>query len=319
MNQSWTAGDMAPQDGKRILVTGGTSGIGLATAKALANAGANLILAAEEDRAGERALAQIRAEAPDAEVEFVLLDLADLASVNQVSEQILAGLPSLDVLVNCAGVGGRARREVTVNGLERLFATNFLGHFALTARLLPLLNAAPDPRIVPVSSLASRKGKIDFSNLQSERRYQAYLAYAQSKLAILMFGLELHRRAQAAGLRLRAIPVHPGTVSTEIYRRAMGARSVLTFLTMRAIRLLGQEPDRGALPLLFAATAPEAESGVFYGPDGFAEMRGLPRKAWMPPRALDADTAQRLWEAAEELSGVRFELMAPAGSPGNTS
>ena len=295
--------------GKTALVTGGSSGLGFETALALARAGAHVIIASQNPARGAAAAQRIRAEIPAALVEFVPLDTSSLASVAHVAEGMLGRLSALDVLVNCAGIGGLSigrTRRTTVDGFERALATNYLGHFALTARLLPALVAAPQARLVSVGSLSHWFGRIHFDDLQLERRFRPTTAYEQSKLAMVLFGLELHRRARAAGLGLLSIPVHPGIANTDVFQRTLVRGSIKARVVDVATRIVGQSAAQGALPVIYAAAAPEAESGRYYGPNGLLEIQGYPAIARLSPRCHDRELAARLWEVSEQLTGVTY-------------
>ena len=311
MRRNWTAKEIPSQAGKTAIITGGTSGLGFHAALELCRAGARVIVASENPERGAASVQRIRAAVPSAQIEFVPLDLSALASVKQFAVQMLDRLQSLDILANCAGIGGFAigwTRRQTIDGLERTFATNYLGHFALTARLLPALVAAPCARVISVSSLAHHFGRIDFEDLQAEHRFRPTTAYDQSKLALLLFALELHRRASTAGLRLLSIPAHPGIAHTDIFQRTLSPSSLKFRLSAFAMSIVAQPAAQGALPILFAATAPEAESGTYYGPNGLIEIQGYPAVARLARHARDPVTAARLWEVSERLSGVTVRL-----------
>jgi NAD(P)-dependent dehydrogenase (short-subunit alcohol dehydrogenase family) len=319
----WTAEHIPSQAGKTAIVTGGSSGLGFETARALARAGAQITIASQNRDRGVAAVRRIRAERPSAQVDFEPLDVSSLASVAQFAERMLDQLGSLDVLVNCAGIGGFTvgwRRRTTVDGFERAFATNYLGHFALTGRLLPALTAAPGARVISVSSLSHWFGRIDFDDLQLERRFWPTTAYERSKLALIMFGLELHRRARAAGLGLLSVPVHPGVANTDIFQRSLAPGSLEARLSGLVMGVVGQPAASGALPILYAATAPEVESGRYYGPDGPFELRGRPAVARLSRRARDPALAARLWEVSERLTGVVYRFgerhEMPPATPG---
>jgi NAD(P)-dependent dehydrogenase (short-subunit alcohol dehydrogenase family) len=307
MPGKWTAGDIADQTGRLEIVTGANSGLGLATAWELARHGASVILAVRDIAKGEQAAARIRADVSEADVRVEALDLADLDSVRSFADGLAE--ERVDVLINNAGVMAPPRR-LTKDGFESQFGTNHLGHFALTGRLLPRLLAAPDPRVVTMSSGAHRFGWIRFDDLQGERRYLAWLAYGQSKLANLMFAFELQRRATEAGTGLKSMAAHPGYAATNLQFAAprMPDRMVMTVTN----RLVAQSAEMGALPELYAATVPDLPGGTFVGPDGFLEQRGYPRIVKATGRAYDKDAWRRLWEVSEELTGVRYEFTAPA-------
>ncbi len=301
----WTVLDMPSQQGRTAVVTG-TGGLAYQDALALARAGADVILAGRNPAKGARTVARIRDQVPGAAVRFETLDLADLASVAAFGARLRAASGRLDLLINNAGVMTPPRRGVTADGFELQLGTNYLGHFALTAQLLPLLRQGRDARVVHLSSLAANDGVIDFDNLGAERGYQAMKVYNQSKLACLMFALELQRRSDAAGWGLRSVAAHPGLARTEIVPNGAGWLSPLGLFRVLFARVLFQSAARGALPTLYAATAPQAGPGAYYGPDGFQELRGAPAGAKMPPRALDAGVAARLWQVSEHLTGARF-------------
>lgn len=279
--------------GSTALVTGANSGIGLPTALHLARHGAHVLLACRNSGKGADAAARILRQAPTASVESVRLDLADLASVRALAATLTDRLDGLDLLVNNAGVGMIAR-QVTADGFEAQFGTNHLGHFALTGLLLPLLLARPDARVVTVSSDNHAKAGLDFDDLNAERSYSRTTQYARSKLANLLFTLELQRRADAAGADLRSLAADPGTTATNI-----GAAPRVVSALMR---LFLQSPEKGALTSLHAATFPDAKGGDFYGPG--------PTPLAPAPGALDEAVARRLWEVSEQLTGVRFEKLA---------
>ncbi|MGM0818649.1 MAG: oxidoreductase [Actinomycetota bacterium] len=306
---SWSTTDIPPQDGRRVLVTGATSGIGLEAAKALAARGAHVLLGARDQGRGDAARAQVVAAAPTAHVDVIDLDVADLASVERAAERVVAEHGRLDVLVNNAGVMATPLRR-TADGFELQLGTNHFGHFALTARLLPALEAASSPRVVTVSSGAHRMGTIDFDDLDAHRRYRKWAAYGQSKLANLLFTFELQRRAEDGGSPLAALACHPGFASTKLQSAGprMAGQTLRAGLTESATRLLGQSAAAGALPTLYAATAPEARGGDYIGPSGPGEMRGAPTTVTPSAAARDAEVARRLWEVSEERTGVRFQF-----------
>jgi NAD(P)-dependent dehydrogenase (short-subunit alcohol dehydrogenase family) len=304
----WTEADIPAQTGRTAVVTGATGGLGYATALALARAGAAVVVAGRDARKGADAVARINAAFTAPLARFELLDLASLASVAAFAERVAAAHPTLDLLVNNAGIMGMPRREVTGDGFERQLGTNYLGHVALTARLLPSLRAGRAPRVVSVSSLAHRSVRIALDDLQAERSYTPFRAYGQSKLAMLLFAEELQRRSDAAGWGITSVAAHPGLARTDIGRTFVQGRAAA--LKAGALGLVmgvaGQPADRGALPILYAATAPDARPGGYYGPDGVGEMKGGPKVARVAPQGRDAAMAARLWDASERLTGVRF-------------
>ena len=298
----WTQADIPEQHGRTAIVTG-TGGLGLEDGLALARAGASVVLAGRNAAKGTAALSRIRAAVPSAQVRFEELDLASLASVAAFAARISERHEPIDMLINNAGVMVPPRRDATADGFELQFGTNYLGHFALTAHLLPLLRQGA--RIVSLSSVAARAGNIDFDNLNSTHSYAAMRAYSQSKLACLMFALELQRRSDAMAWGVRSIASHPGVARTDLLHNGPGRRSAHG-LARTLLPFLFQPADRGALPTLYAATAPDAAGGAYYGPDGIAEVRGHPTLAKVPAQALDQAVAARLWQVSEELVGVSF-------------
>ena len=306
METKWTSAKMPSLAGKTILVTGANSGIGYQAAAAFARHGASVVLGCRNRKKGEAAAARIRSETPAAVIEVAELDMASLASVRTFASGFLARNSALDILVNNAGVMALATRELTEDGFERQFATNHLGHFALTGLLLPALQRSFASRVVTVASLAHRNGKMDWDNLQGERSYDPWGAYGASKLANILFARELHRRAQMAELPLLSIPVHPGVSRTNIFENGPGTGSLKAKILQWFAPLLTQDEAQGALPTEFAATAPGVQGGQYIGPDGFGELKGFPKVVQPRPQALDDAAARRLWEVSEELTGVRF-------------
>lgn len=300
----WTTSDIPSQRGRTAVVTG-AGGLGFEDALALTKAGAKVVIAGRNPRKGDEAVDAIRRALPSADVRFELLDLASLASVAAFAERLNRQLGSLDLLINNAGVMTPPRRETTADGFELQLGANYLGHFALTAGLLPLLKRGEDARMVSVSSVAARQGAIDFDDLNAERGYRPMPVYAQSKLACLMFALEFERRSEATGWGVAGIAAHPGVSRTQLLYNTPGGHPMRRIRS--ALWFLFQPASQGALPTLFAATAYEAVGGAYYGPDGMAEIRGYPTAARIPRAALDQAAAARLWDVSEQLTGVRFE------------
>jgi NAD(P)-dependent dehydrogenase (short-subunit alcohol dehydrogenase family) len=293
----WTPAEMSAQSGRTFVVTGANSGIGLAAARELAASGADVVLAVRDTAKGEAAAAALSGEP-----EVRALDLADLASVRAFAE----GLDrDIDVLVNNAGVMATPHRT-TADGFELQLGTNHLGHFALTGLLL----ARVRDRVVTVSSGAHRMGKINFDDLQCERSYRRWPAYAQSKLANLLFVHDLQRRLEAAGSRVRSVAAHPGWAATNLQ---FHTESIQDRIMAVGNRIFAQSDERGAWPTLYAATAPDLPGGCYIGPDGFLEQRGHPKLVGCSAAARDEGTARRLWETSEELTGVRYEFGVAAG------
>lgn len=294
--------------GKRVVVTGANSGLGFETVRALAGAGAKVIMACRNPDKAQAAVDKLRAELPAADITVRTLDLASLASVEAFAAALSAELPSLDVLVNNAGLMAIPRR-LTADGFEMQLGTNHLGHFALTGRLLPLLEAAPAPRVVNVASGAHRMGKMDFDDLMGERSYGPWSAYGQSKLSNLLFTYELERRLRAAGKRTIAVAAHPGYASTELQGVApkMEGSSLKGWIMDLGNSLLGQSAARGALPQIHAATAPGVKGGEYYGPDGLIEMWGKgATRVESNARSHDVASQKRLWEMSTDLTHVDF-------------
>ena len=294
---AWTTANIPAQDGRAAIVTGANSGIGYEAALALAQAGAHVTLGCRDRARGEQALARILATKPKGGATLALLDLGDLGSVKAFAKDFAAANGRLDLLINNAGVMvpplGR-----TADGFELQFGINHLGHFALTGRVLPLIEATPGARVVALSSLAARPGRIDFGNLNAENGYKRLAAYCQSKLANLMFAKEMQRRLAATTSRTISLAVHPGWTATNLQVHAAPVRLLNPLFAM--------SPARGALPTLYGACAPEAEAGGFYGPNGMMEWRGYPGPAKVPERAEDRAVAERLWAVSEELTGTSY-------------
>ena len=305
---AWTARDIPPLLGKVAVVTGANSGLGLVTAVELARHGAAVTLACRDAARGGAALEAVRAQAPDASVQLATLDLASLDSVREFAQQWLADhAEGLDILVNNAGVMA-VPRSVTVDGHERQFATNHLGHFALTGLLLPALASRPGARVVTVSSNAHKFGRIDFDDLDGAKKYGSWRAYGQSKLANLLFAFELQRRADAAALPLLSMAAHPGTSRTNLVAsgpaaHTSGLREKVTHL---GGSVMSQPAAMGALPQLYAATAPGVPGGAYVGPSGFLELKGHPRLVTPSKAARDTGAAERLWTVSEGLTGVEY-------------
>ncbi|WP_338693560.1 oxidoreductase [Streptomyces sp. Q6] len=303
--QRWSADQMSDQSQRVFVVTGASSGLGLASVRALVARGAHVVLAVRDPEKGRAAVAGL----PDGQVEVRRLDLADLTSVRAFAAGLRADHPRVDVLMNNAGILAPPR-TLSPQGHESQFATNHLGHFALTGLLLDALDG-PDPRVVTVSSLNHRRGRIDFDDLTGERGYAPARFYNRSKLANTLFGLELHRRLAAAGSPVRSVLAHPGYSATRL--QTNGATGLQRLLFGCLARPLAQSAARGALPQLYAATEPGVRGGEFIGPDGRGELKGAPTRVEPAPRALDTEVARRLWDVSQELTGVRFPLPTSVG------
>jgi NAD(P)-dependent dehydrogenase (short-subunit alcohol dehydrogenase family) len=302
---NWTAGDIPDQGGRVAIVTGANSGLGLVTSHELARAGARVVLTSRSAEKGRSAAARIASSVPGADVQPAVLDLADLESVRAFA----AGAPDrVDLLINNAGVMAAPRR-LTKDGFESQFATNHLGHFALTGLLLGRLLAASAPRVVTVSSTMHRGGAIDFDDLQSERKYSRWGAYSQSKLANLMFCFELQRRAVEADSALRSMAAHPGWAATNLQAAGTDRFYERWFMAI-GNRLFAQSAEMGALPTLYAATFPDLPGGTYVGPGGRSEQRGYPKVVSAAGKAYDEQAWRRLWEVSETLTGVHYEFNA---------
>ena len=305
MSPKWTSEQIPDQSGRTAVVTGANSGLGLVTTRELARAGAQVVLACRNTDKGEAAAAGIRADVPEARIDVIALDLANLAFVHEFAQRFRSDHDTLDLLINNAGVMAPPRRE-TADGFELQFGTNHLGHFALTAQLIEAMAGQGDPRVVTVSSGGHRMGRIDFDNLQRTKGYHRWGAYGQSKLANLLFAFELDRRLRAAGSPIRSVAAHPGYAATNLQT---AAPPLVDRLVMKVSnRLIAQSAEMGALPQLYAATYPGLEGGTYVGPDGIGEQRGYPEPVGSSGRARDEEVARRLWEVSEELTGVPFEV-----------
>lgn len=300
--RGWTLTDMPDQTGRVVLITGANSGIGFETAAAFALRNAEVVLACRNVEKAEAAMRRIRERTPAAALRFIELDLASLASVERFAASYRAAYDRLDVLVNNAGVMVPPL-GYTEDGFEMQFGCNHLGHFVLTGRLFGLLERTPGARVVNVSSLAHKYGRINFDNLDARNRYDRGAAYAQSKLANLLFTRELQTRIRETGSGVRVTAAHPGWTATELQRHWLLARILNP--------LFSQKPPAGALPTLRAAVDDTATGGDYFGPDGWFETRGLPVRVGMTSAARDDAVARRLWELSERLTGVRF-LVHPA-------
>jgi NAD(P)-dependent dehydrogenase (short-subunit alcohol dehydrogenase family) len=308
----WTIADIPPQNGRTAVITGATGGLGYETALALAGAGATVVLTGRNDAKGRHAIANIRGQVASANISYQTLDLANLASVADFAARFAAAHGSLDLLVNNAGVMSLPKRQTTADGFEMQFGTNYLGHYALTAHLLPWLRRGNQPRVVNLSSLAHRTGKIDLDDLQGARAYSPWKAYCQSKLAMLMFALELQRRSNALGWGLTSNAAHPGYARTDLIPNGPGASGLFWRINKSLQPLISHSAAAGALPTLFAATSPEAQPAGYYGPNWIYELKGPPVPAKIMPQAKDAAVAARLWDVSAALTGVSFGQVAAA-------
>ena len=299
--QPWTVRDIPDQTGRVAVVTGANSGVGFQTARALARRGATLVMACRNLDKASAAADEIKREVAAADLEVIPLDLASLASVRTFAESFGAKYDRLDLLINNAGVMVPPYTE-TEDGFELQFGANHLGHFALTGHLLERLLAAQGSRVVTVSSSAHRMGELDFENLQAEGGYKPWRAYGRSKLANLLFTLELQNRLEAAHADTVAVAAHPGGTKTNL-------QSNMSALWRPLLNLIMQEPAMGALPTLYAATAPGVRGNDYYGPDGFQEIRGYPARVDSSAPSQDVGVARQLWEESARLTGVHYEAL----------
>ncbi|MDP9796175.1 NAD(P)-dependent dehydrogenase (short-subunit alcohol dehydrogenase family) [Catenuloplanes nepalensis] len=292
--------------GQRILVTGANSGIGFGLARRFAAAGGEVLLAVRNERKGLDAQHRIEKATPGADTRLVDLDLASLASVENLGTSLVAEGRPIDILVNNAGLMAPPRREVTADGFELQVGGNYLGHFALTAHLLPLLRAAQNARVVNLSTVAWRFKGISLDDLNGER-YKPHLQYLRSKLAMLMFAFELDRRSRDGGWGIAGIAAHPGYTKTNLQITGPGPDDWLMRIgrMQYGLGFMWQDVDGGLLPPLYAATSPDAHGGGFYGPAGVGEMTRGVKPAKIAPEALDRDAARRLWERSEQLTSTR--------------
>lgn len=312
----WNESDIPDLSGKRVLVTGAASGIGYEAARALAQKGADVWLVDRNEAAGQAAMERIRALRADARLRFLPLDLSSQQAIRAFAAALLAEGQPLDVLVNNAGIQPLSERRTTPEGFELTFGIGHFGHFTLTGLLLPLLLAAPAPRVVTVSSVAHAKGFIRFDDLQMERGYNNQRPYNQTKLANLLFARELQRRAEAAGSKLLSIAVHPGVAQTSIgsNRKQLGKYSLgdhfISLILSFVLPFLGQPAAAGALPTEYGAVSDQAQGGRFYGPDGFGGMKGAPTEVAIKPAGQDMEVARKLWDVSVQLTGVDYAALA---------
>lgn len=306
---TWTIDNIGDLKGKRIIITGGASGIGYSAAEVLAEKGADVVIAVRNTGKGEKAALKIRGSHRNASVTVMHLDLGNLASVRQFASDFTSRFDRLDILINNAGVMVPPYSK-TSDGFELQFGTNHLGHFALTAQLLPLLLSTPHSRIVTVSSIAARRAKIYFENLDGTMGYNPMKFYRQSKLANLLFTIELQHRLERSGASTISTGCHPGISVTNLISRGSGRETGL--LLKWLMGLVAQPADKGALPTLYAATHPELKGGEYIGPDGPGNRKGNPVINDDPERFYSKELAERLWQVSEDLTGVKFPISVAA-------
>ncbi len=297
MSSKWTAEDIPDLTEKVAIVTGANSGIGFKAARALDRKGAMVILACRNEKKGKEAVERIRADVATSNAELMLLDLSDLVSIREFADEFKARFNRLDILINNAGIMMTPFGK-SADGFELQFGTNHLGPFALTGLMLDRILQTPGARVVAVSSNGHHMGRIDFENLNAERGYNRIAAYTQSKLANLLFTYELQRCFTTNGVDAIAVAAHPGWTATNLQAHTWYFRVLNP--------LVAQKPAMGALPILYAATAPDVKGGKYYGPGGWREWRGYPKEVKSSERSYAADVAAELWEVSERLTGVRY-------------
>lgn len=296
----WKVEDMTSQKGKIAIVTGSNTGIGYQMALALAEKGAMVVLACRNLEKGEKARSDIIESSPGALITVEELDLANLESIEAFGQRLVKSHGHVDILINNAGVM-IPPQSTTADGFELQIGTNHFGHFALTSHLMPLLSAAKHPRIITLSSIAHWSGRIDLNDINGKtKKYDKWAMYSQSKLANLLFALELDRRLKAAGSHIESFGSHPGYSNTDLQRHSLAWRCLNP--------LFGMKPIKGAAPTLYAATIPDAINHRYWGPIGILEARGWTGKAKITARAADEEMARKLWDHTEALTGIKFQL-----------
>jgi NAD(P)-dependent dehydrogenase (short-subunit alcohol dehydrogenase family) len=295
--QKWDSESISDQKGKVVVVTGSSSGLGYETAKVLANKNATVIVAVRSEVKGNAAVEKVKVENPNADIQVMLVDLADLASIHKFAENFKGKFKKLDLLINNAGVMNPPYTK-TKDGFELQFGTNHLGHFALTGLLIDLIKETPNSRIVNVSSTAHKIGKLNFEDLNWEtRRYYKMRSYGDSKLANLYFTSELQKRLTKQSSGVVVASAHPGASASELTRHS---------LLFKILGLFVQNSEMGALPTLYAAVAPDVQGNDYYGPDGFQEISGHPKKVATAERAKKDDVAANLWDVSEKMTGISY-------------
>ncbi len=309
MSSEWTEDNIPDLEGKTAIVTGANSGLGFEGVKMLAENNARVVMACRSIERGKEAKEKIESELEDADLEVKKLDLASLESVNKFAEEFKANNDELDILCNNAGVMAIPREE-TEDGFEKQFGVNHLGHFSLTAKLMSALKEADNPRVVNQSSGIHTRGELNFDDLMHEESYEPMQVYGDSKLANILFTYELDRKIKENGLEMKSIAVHPGYAATNLQTRGPEKEgSTVKKYFMKAMnKVVAQSAEKGALPMIYAATSEKAKSGDYIGPGGFQNMRGYPEKQESSDRSYNEDTAEKLWAVSEELTGIDFEV-----------
>lgn len=305
-NEVWNANVLPSQKGKTIIITGATSGIGYEAALALAKADATVVIASRNESKGKMIIEKIQQIYPSATVSFMCLDTGSQASVKSFCDTWIKTGKKIDCLILNAGISNVPTREETVDGFERQIATNYFGHFTMTALLLPCMNSDADARIIPVSSLAHKRTHLHFDDLLLKKKYNPMTAYNHSKLAVLTFALELSRRISESNINIKVVPVHPGVAVTGITRGGDRANPIIQKVAKTMFGLMGQSAEQGAWPILYAATSNNVKNGEYYGPSGAGERKGSPALAKIAPHASDRENAKKLWEMTEKLTGIKF-------------
>lgn len=305
-NEVWNADVLPSQKGKTIIITGATSGIGYEAALALAKADATVVIASRNESKGNMVIEKIRQIYPSAKVSFMCLDTGSQASVKNFCGTWIKTGKKIDCLILNAGISNVPTREETVDGFERQIATNYLGHFTMTALLLPCMNS--DAHIIPVSSLAHKRTNLHFDDLLLKKKYNSMTAYNHSKLAVLTFALELSRRISESGINIKVVPVHPGVAATEITRGGDRANPIIQKVAKTMFGVMGQSAGQGAWTILYATTSSNVKNGEYYGPGGSGERKGVPALAKIAPHASDIGNGKKLWEMTEKLTGIKFSV-----------
>lgn len=306
---NWTAENIPNLKGKTAVVTGANSGLGFQAAKKLAEKNAKVVMACRKREKGEEARKELEDKVDNPDLEVMQLDLASLESIRHFSEELKTEYEEIDLLFNNAGIMAIPRKE-TEEGFEMQFGVNHLGHFALTAQILDLLKKSEgEARVITQSSVAHENGDIGFEDINHEESYDRMQAYSDSKLANLLFAKELDRKLKAAGLNIKSAACHPGVSTTNLFNTEESQHNFITAKIMGlALKAFGQSPEKGCLPMLYAATSEEVEGGEYIGPDGFKSFRGNPEKQAPSEKARNQDLAEELWERSEELTGIEFKV-----------
>lgn len=309
MAQHWTVENISDQRGKVAIITGANSGIGFEAARALAQKGAQVVMACRDEKRGNDAAETIRREEVAGEVEMMILDLGDLASVRRFVENFAQRHAQVDILLNNAGIMRIPYRQ-TADGFEMQFGVNHLGHFALTGLLLPVIARTPQARVVTVSSSLHHSGHINFADLNARTNYDKGAAYSQAKVANLLFAYELQRKFVEHGFDAISVGAHPGYSATNLQfvGPQMENSRLMNLVMSFSNRVIAQSAAMGALPLLYAATAPDVKGGEYFGPDGMGESRGYPHRVVSSAESHNQEIARRLWSVSEEMTGVHYDF-----------